>query len=69
MVTKNNMFGDGKHDFVYLLYLGAQSGSKGVHKAAQGCPWDSKWLPKGLKRVRKWSPKVAINSKIMPTHN
>ena len=58
MVPTNYTFGVGKSPFVYILDLGAQSSPKGVHKAAQGRPWYSKWSPKDFKRVRKWSPKA-----------
>ena len=52
LFSKNDTFGVGKPTFVYILDLGAQSSSKGVHKVAQGRPWYSKWSPKGFRRVR-----------------
>ncbi len=46
MVIKNDTIACGKQHLFYILDLGAQSGSKGVQKAAQGCPWYSKCRPK-----------------------
>ena len=66
MVPRNETFGVGKPTFVYILDLSAQSGSEGVHKAAQGWPWCSKWSPKGLKRVRNGTPKLRKARKMSP---